>query len=78
MFTLGPRILGPGHRTALVWIAAAFCLGLSGILTWQAQRGQPVTSPDSATGFVLTALAVVAATATITVSLHVRARRRPG
>ncbi|MGW6456947.1 hypothetical protein ACWF94_13665 [Streptomyces sp. NPDC055078] len=77
LLTLGPRVLGPRHRTALVWIAAAFCLGLTGILTWQAHRGQPFTSPDSATGFALAALAVVTAAATTTVFLHARRRTAP-
>ncbi|MER5768116.1 hypothetical protein [Streptomyces sp. NPDC001985] len=72
LLTLGPRLLGPRHRTALVWIAAACCLGLTGILTWQAHRGQPVTSPDSATGLALAALAVATAAATTVVFLHSR------
>ncbi|MFE2944949.1 hypothetical protein ACFXKG_38845 [Streptomyces sp. NPDC059255] len=69
LLTLGPRILGPRHRTALVWIAAAFCLGLTGILTWQAHRGQPFTSPDAATGLALTALAVATTVSTAAVFL---------
>ncbi|MER6916630.1 hypothetical protein ABT354_33685 [Streptomyces sp. NPDC000594] len=75
--TLGPRPLGPRHRTALVWIAAACCLGLTGILTWQAHRGQPFTAPDSATGLALAALAVVVAAATTAVFLHARTTQRP-
>ncbi|MGW1144883.1 hypothetical protein ACWD6I_07450 [Streptomyces sp. NPDC002454] len=78
LLTLGPRILSPRHRTALVWIAAALCLGLTGILTWQAHRGQPFTSPDSATGLALTALALAVATATTAVFLLARRRPRPG
>ncbi|MFI2209647.1 hypothetical protein [Streptomyces sp. NPDC020141] len=72
LLTLGPRVLGPRHRTTLVFIAAALCLGLTGVLTWQAHRGQPFTSPDSATGIALTALAVAVAAATTAVFWHAR------
>ncbi|MFJ5228184.1 hypothetical protein [Streptomyces sp. NPDC088400] len=58
LLTLGPRMLGTRHRTALVWIAATAALALTGILTWQAHRGQPLTSPDTATVTALTALAI--------------------
>ncbi|MFE7116801.1 hypothetical protein ACFU99_15435 [Streptomyces sp. NPDC057654] len=77
LLTLGPRMLGPRHRTALVWIAAAFCLALTGILTWQADRGQPVTSPDTTTVMALTALGVATAVSTAAVFLHARRRTAP-
>ncbi|MFJ6659818.1 hypothetical protein ACIQNG_26205 [Streptomyces sp. NPDC091377] len=77
LLTLGPRMLGLRHRTVLIWIAAAGCLGLTGILTWQAHRGQPFTSPDGATGLALTILVVAVAAATAAVFLHARFARQP-
>ncbi|MFJ6657706.1 hypothetical protein ACIQNG_15245 [Streptomyces sp. NPDC091377] len=78
LLTLGPRMLGERHRTALVWIAAAACLALTGILTWQAHRGQPFTSPDTATVTALTALGAATVAFTAAVFLHARVtRRRP-
>ncbi|MGW1280013.1 hypothetical protein ACWD4V_24090 [Streptomyces tsukubensis] len=77
LLTLGPRMLGPRHRTALVWVAAGVCLALTGILTWQTHRAQPLTAPDTATATALTALAVTAAAATATVFLHARVTRHP-
>ncbi|MFF2022786.1 hypothetical protein ACFVW2_13435 [Streptomyces sp. NPDC058171] len=76
LLTLGPRMLGPRHRTALVWIAGVFCLALTGILTWQTHRGQPFASPDASTVTALTALAVATAVATAVVFLHARTGRR--
>ncbi|MFI1015039.1 hypothetical protein [Streptomyces sp. NPDC020965] len=72
LLTLGPRVLGPRHRTTLVWIAAAGLLGLTLILTWQARRAQPLTSPDTATTTALIILAAVTAAATTAVFWHAR------
>ncbi|MET8826378.1 hypothetical protein ABZX40_30115 [Streptomyces sp. NPDC004610] len=77
LLTLGPRMLGPRHRTALVWIAAVLCLGLTGVLAWQTHRGQPLTAPDGATVLALTVLGVAVAAATAAVFLHARTTRRP-
>ncbi|MFE4665515.1 hypothetical protein ACFRI7_06280 [Streptomyces sp. NPDC056716] len=74
LLTLGPKTLGPRHRTALVWIAAATLLGLTAVFFWQAHRGQPVTAPDSTTVAALIALAVGAAAATAAVFAHARTR----
>lgn len=41
--------LRPAARTALVWIAGLGYLGLVGLLTWQALRGQSVIAPDART-----------------------------
>ncbi len=41
--------LRPAARTALVWIAGLGYLGLIGLLTWQALRGQSVIAPDART-----------------------------
>jgi hypothetical protein len=41
--------LRPASRTALVWIAALGYLGVIGLLTWQALRGQSVVHPDART-----------------------------
>ncbi|MET9400409.1 hypothetical protein [Kitasatospora sp. NPDC002965] len=77
LLTVGPRILGPRHRTALVWIAAAVCLALTGILTWQTHRAQPLLSPDAATVTALTVLAVAAVAGTAAVFLHARTTWHP-
>jgi len=54
--------LRPGARTALVWIAGLGYLGLIGLLTWQALRGQSIVAPDARTliaaGLLLSAVAV--------------------
>lgn len=70
LLTLGPRALGPRHRTALVWIAATAWLGLTLILTWQAARAQPLISPDAATVTALVALVAAAAAAVTAVFRH--------
>lgn len=43
------RLLGEGHRTALVHLAGVGYLGLTVLLTWQALRGQSVIAPDGLT-----------------------------
>jgi hypothetical protein len=61
------RRLGARHRLALVWIAGLSYLGLIGLLTWQALRGQPLIAPDTLTlaalGGLLGATALAAAAA---------------
>lgn len=52
----GPAWLRAGHRVALVWTAGLGYLGLVLLLTWQALRGQSVTSPDLLTLGALFAL----------------------
>ena len=51
-----PAWLRPSYRVALVWTAGLSYLGLVGLLSWQALRGQPLTSPDAATLGALFAL----------------------
>ncbi|MDQ6906564.1 MAG: hypothetical protein M3176_07030 [Chloroflexota bacterium] len=41
--------LRPASRTVLVWIAGLGYLGLVGLLTWQALRGQSLVAPDART-----------------------------
>lgn len=41
--------LRPAARTALVWIAGLGYLGVVGLLTWQALRGQSIVAPDART-----------------------------
>jgi hypothetical protein len=41
--------LRPAARTALVWIAGIGYLGVVGLLTWQALRGQSIIHPDART-----------------------------
>ncbi|MFE4512769.1 hypothetical protein ACFRMQ_01040 [Kitasatospora sp. NPDC056783] len=68
-----PRRAAPGHRAALMWIAALTYLGLVLVLTWQALRAQPVTAPDIPTGAALLALVVAAGTAALLILRHARA-----
>ncbi|MFE7129704.1 hypothetical protein ACFVIM_02480 [Streptomyces sp. NPDC057638] len=75
LLTLGPRTLGPRHRTALVVIAAVTCLGLIALTVWQARRTQPLFAPDMATSTAWIVLAVAVAAATATVFWHARATR---
>ncbi|WP_326770539.1 hypothetical protein OG978_43040 (plasmid) [Streptomyces sp. NBC_01591] len=66
-----PLLRGEGTRTALVVIGGAGHAGLTALLLWQAERGQPLFEPDRLTlsvaaglvGAVAVAVAVVLATA---------------
>jgi hypothetical protein len=57
--------LSVGQRVALVWTAALGYLGLIGLLTWQALRGQSLIAPDGLTlaagGALLGAVALATA-----------------
>jgi hypothetical protein len=63
------RRLGEAHRTALVATGGMAYLGLVGLLTWQALRGQSIIAPDALTlsglgvllGMVLLVVGVVVA-----------------
>jgi hypothetical protein len=50
-----PAWLRTRHRVVLVWTVGLSYLGLVGLLTWQALRGQPVISTDAQTLGVLIA-----------------------
>ncbi|MFB9529613.1 hypothetical protein [Nonomuraea roseola] len=56
---------GAATRTGLVIVAALGYAGLTGLLVWQAQRGQPLTRPDQLTlsvaGALVAAVAICAA-----------------
>ncbi|MEM7531009.1 MAG: hypothetical protein AAF639_02430 [Chloroflexota bacterium] len=56
------RKLSENRQTALVWIGSLGYLGLTGILTWQALRGQPLIAPDALTlgslGLLISAVAL--------------------
>jgi hypothetical protein len=67
--TFSPRWLTPGRRVALVWTAGLSYLGLVGLLTWQALRGQSVVAPDALTLGALFAFAVVAGVVALMVVL---------
>jgi hypothetical protein len=62
-------MLSVGQRVALIWTAGLGYLGLIGLLTWQALRGQSIIAPDGLTLAVGGALlgAVALATAIIVV-----------
>lgn len=70
-----PGWLLPGHRLALVWTAGLSYLGLIGLLTWQALRGQPVIPPDATTLGALLALFVAAGALASAVVLRARSGR---
>ncbi|MEV6953058.1 hypothetical protein [Streptomyces sp. NPDC051183] len=63
-----------GVRPRLVLVAGAGYAGLVGLVTWQALRGQPLTSPDGATLTAAAALAGAVAAAAGAV-LALRSRR---
>ena len=57
-----PHVLPDRARLRLVTVAAGGYLGLVGLLTWQALRGQPLLAPDAATlavAFLLVTLVAV-------------------
>jgi hypothetical protein len=64
------------HRVALVWTAGLSYLGLVGVLTWQALRGQPVSSPDARTLGALCAVLLIAGMTASAAVLRARSRRR--
>jgi hypothetical protein len=70
-----PAWLRPGHRVTLVWTAGLSYLGLVGVLTWQALRGQPVISPDPATLGALCAVLLMAGVTASAVVLTARSGR---
>ena len=53
-----PRLRPPAARTELVVIAAAAYAGLVALVTWQAERGQPLIYPDAATLIALAVLVI--------------------
>ncbi|MEU5218077.1 hypothetical protein AB0G79_18015 [Streptomyces sp. NPDC020807] len=59
-----PRLADPRVRLRLTLTAATTYAAAFALLTWQALRGQPLTSPDATTLTAATVLAVAAATAT--------------
>ena len=60
---LGPRWLGTGARTRLVWVIGLAYLGIVVLTTWQALRGQPLLRPDVSTSVGGGAILLVAALA---------------
>jgi len=74
---VGTQLSRLGRRRAMgmVWLLGLSYLGLIGLLTWQAERGQSVVAPD---GLTLAALAViVAATSVGGLLLVIWRRERP-
>jgi hypothetical protein len=74
--TYGSRRLGPGRRVALVWTAGLSYLGLVGLLTWQALRGQPLVAPDALTLGTLFVLAFAAVGVALAILLGPQKERR--
>jgi hypothetical protein len=71
-----PAWLHTSYRVALVWTAGLSYLCLIGLLTWQALRGQPLTSPDAATLGALFALVLTAGAVAYAVVLRARRGRQ--
>jgi hypothetical protein len=74
---VGTQLSRLGRRRAvrMVWLLGLTYLGLIGLLTWQAERGQSVVAPD---GLTLAALAViVAATSVVGLLLLLWRQERP-
>jgi len=69
----GPTRLPMRDRSRLVGVAATFWIALTGLLTWQALREQPLIAPDALTLLALGLL--VATTAGVTGLVLARARR---
>ena len=68
------RWLRKGHRVALVWVAGLSYLGLIGLLTWQALRGQSIIAPDTLTWQAWGTLVGLTLAAVVTIVLHARLR----
>ncbi|MGW0520019.1 hypothetical protein [Crossiella sp. NPDC003009] len=51
-----PRLADPGVRTRLVMLGTGVYAGLTGLVTWQALRGQSIAAPDAWTLLALGAL----------------------
>ena len=66
------RRLADGQRVALVWTAGLGYLGLVGLLTWQALRGQSIVAPD---GLTLAAFATLAGAVVVATGITLLARR---
>jgi hypothetical protein len=66
--------LRSGHRTALVLISGVSYLGLVGLLTWQALRGESIIAPSAATLQALAVLLAATALAAIGTVAHTRLR----
>ena len=73
--------LRPASRTALVWIMGLGYLGLVGLLTWQALRGQSIVHPDARTltaaGLLLVAVIVASLIAVVGAPGRLATRRAP-
>ncbi|MEW9548359.1 hypothetical protein [Nonomuraea sp. NPDC050783] len=69
-----PVLVGAATRSALVIVVASGYAGLTGLLVWQAQRGQALVHPDGTTLLAAAGLAALVATG-IGLVLMVSARR---
>jgi hypothetical protein len=73
--------LRPASRTALVWIIGLGYLGLVGLLTWQALRGQSIVHPDARTltaaGLLLVAVIIASLIAVVGAPGRLATRRAP-
>jgi hypothetical protein len=69
--------LRSGHRVALVWVAGLGYLGMVGLLTWQALRGQSIIAPDTLTWEAWGTLVGLVLAAVVTIGIHARLRAVP-
>jgi hypothetical protein len=70
------RWLLEGHRIGLLLIAAISYLGLIGLFTWQALRGQSIIAPDAATITAFLGLAAITLVSSLIVIAHARTTRK--
>lgn len=72
------RRLTIGHQLGLVWTGALGYLGLVGLVTWQALRGQSLLQPDSLTWIVFLTLLGSVALATAIIYGHAQRQAASG
>ena len=65
-----------GQRLAFVWIGGLSYMALTGLLTWQALRGQSVVAPDALTLAAFGILFGVAGLTTLAVSMRTQTKKR--
>jgi hypothetical protein len=69
------RWLTQGHRLTLLWTASLGYLGLVGLVSWQALRGQALLAPDALTLGALAAIVGAVIVSSLTTVLHAQRNR---